>query len=288
MDLFKIGSNIASMQALNSLYKLNSKLSVHQERLSTGKRVNSARDDSSAYTIAKSIETSNMRRKRDSKSMENALSVLSIVDAGQQKQIEILQNIKSKVIHAADTTLNTQQRQSILDSINGLRAEIDSVANSLKFNGESLVNPSTSTHKSPIFNFNGWGYDQFYVSASVVYSTGDNFGVNGVDTPGSNNLVMATTSATPSSIDIEKVDWHIRQVIIFNTLTNRAINYIEGKKKLEDTLIQKNKAIQSTYEDADFAKEQMELMKVQILQQTATAALAQANSAPQSVLSLFR
>ena len=56
-----------------------------------------------------------MRRKRDSKSMENALSVLSIVDAGQQKQIEILQKIKSKVIHAADTTLNMQQRQSILD-----------------------------------------------------------------------------------------------------------------------------------------------------------------------------
>ena len=79
-----------------------------------------------------------MRRKRDSKSMENALSVLSIIDAGQQKQIEILQNIKSKVIHAADTTLNTQQRQSILDSINWLRAEIDNVANSLKFNGESL------------------------------------------------------------------------------------------------------------------------------------------------------
>ena len=192
MDLFKIGSNIASMQALNSLYKLNSKLSVHQERLSTGKRVNSAQDDSSAYTIAKSIETSNMRRKRDSKSMENALSVLSIIDAGQQKQIEILQNIKSKVIHAADTTLNTQQRQSILDSINGLRAEIDSVANSLKFNGESLVNPSTSTHKSPIFNFNGWGNDQFYVSASVVYSTGDNFGWTDDNTPGSKyNLVMA-------------------------------------------------------------------------------------------------
>ena len=85
MDLFKIGSNIASMQALDSLYKLNSKLSVHQERLSTGKRVSSAQDDSSGYAIAKSIETSNMRRKRDSKSMENALSVLSIVDAGQQK-----------------------------------------------------------------------------------------------------------------------------------------------------------------------------------------------------------
>ena len=54
------------------------------------------------------------------------------------------------------------------------------------------------------------------------------------------------------------------------------------------TQIETNEAVRSNYEDADFAKEQMELMKVQILQQTATAALAQANSAPQSVLSLFR
>ena len=58
MDLFKIGSNIASMQALNSLYKLNSKLSVHQERLSTGKRVNSARDDTAlrSFSVAKNAE----------------------------------------------------------------------------------------------------------------------------------------------------------------------------------------------------------------------------------------
>ena len=54
------------------------------------------------------------------------------------------------------------------------------------------------------------------------------------------------------------------------------------------TRVQGLEQIRSTYEDADFAKEQMELMKVQILQQTATAALAQANAAPQSVLSLFR
>ena len=55
MDLFKIGSNIASMQALNSLYKLNSKLSVHQERLST-KRVNSAQDDTAAFSVAKNAD----------------------------------------------------------------------------------------------------------------------------------------------------------------------------------------------------------------------------------------
>ena len=63
---------------------------------------------------------------------------------------------------------------------------------------------------------------------------------------------------------------------------------LANRKEFIDTKNEKVEAVRSTYEDADFAKEQMELMKVQILQQTATAALAQANSAPQSVLSLFR
>ena len=77
MDLFKIGSNIASMQALNSLYKLNSKLSVHQERLSTGKRVNSAQDDTAAFSVAKNaLETTKQGHERALQQVKNAQSVL--------------------------------------------------------------------------------------------------------------------------------------------------------------------------------------------------------------------
>ena len=90
MDLFKIGSNIASMQALNSLYKLNSKLSVHQERLSTGKRVNSAQDDTAAYSIASSLKTAIRSNNSYSKNASNAEAVLNILDGSMQKQLEIL------------------------------------------------------------------------------------------------------------------------------------------------------------------------------------------------------
>ena len=70
--------------------------------------------------------------------------------------------------------------------------------------------------------------------------------------------------------------------------TGFAVERLKHKEDMIRSQIETNEAVRSNYEDADFAKEQMELMKVQILQQTATAALAQANSAPQSVLSLFR
>ena len=79
MDLFKIGSNIASMQALNSLYKLNSKLSVHQERLSTGKRVNSAQDDTAAFSVTKNVETTKQGHERALLNIDKAISYISII-----------------------------------------------------------------------------------------------------------------------------------------------------------------------------------------------------------------
>ena len=56
MDLFKVGSNIQSMQALNNLYKLNEKMSTHQSRLSTGKRVNSAQDDTAGFQLQRTLK----------------------------------------------------------------------------------------------------------------------------------------------------------------------------------------------------------------------------------------
>ena len=84
MDLFKVGSNIQSMQALNNLYKLNEKMSVHQSRLSTGKRVNSAQDDTAGFSVAKIVETTRQGYEQSLQNVKNAQSILSVVEAGQQ------------------------------------------------------------------------------------------------------------------------------------------------------------------------------------------------------------
>ena len=81
MDLFKVGSNIASLKALNNLYKLNEKMAVHQGRLSTGKRVNSAQDDTAAYSVAKNVETTRRGYEISKQNIQNAQSVLSVIEA---------------------------------------------------------------------------------------------------------------------------------------------------------------------------------------------------------------
>ena len=140
MDLFKIGSNIASMQALNSLYKLNSKLSLHQERLSTGKRVNSAQDDTAAYSIASSLKTAIRSNNSYSRNASNAEVVLNILDGSMQKQLEILQRLKTIAVQGMDTTLNSDQLNSLKSQANNLVQELNAIANSTSFNGTALMN----------------------------------------------------------------------------------------------------------------------------------------------------
>ena len=124
MDLFKIGSNIASMQALNSLYKLNSKLSVHQERLSTGKRVNSAQDDTAAYSIASTLKNEIRSNNSYSKNARNAETLLNILE-GSMKIIDIVTEAEKLKMSAVALTDNTnvfgamEFTKLLVDSLSG-------------------------------------------------------------------------------------------------------------------------------------------------------------------------
>ena len=278
MDLFKVGSNIASLKALNNLYKLNEKMSVHQGRLSTGKRVNSAQDDTAAYSVAKNVETTRRGYEISKQNIQNAQSVLSVIEAGQQKQLELLQVIKDKVVQMQDTTLSTDQRQSILNTVTALSNELADIAAQMTFNG-SAVASGAGTATTFRVGAGAANSDKFAVTSTVISAAA------------SVTASISTTSAAPasaSSADITNVQTMIDTQLNRIANTGSAIERLKHKEDIVAVQSQNHEAVRSTYEDADFALEQMELMKIQILQQTATAALAQANSAPQLVLSMFR
>jgi flagellin len=276
MDLFKIGSNTASMNALRNLYSLNEKMNVHQSRLATGKRVNNAQEDSAAFAVAKSVETTTKGYNVSLQQVKNAKSVLTIVEAGQQKQLELLQSIKEKVVQIQDATLTSAQRTSIKTAIDQLKAEMDVVGDQMSFNGTTVASCSGTGIAFRVGAGTG-SNDSFTVTSSVYTSA----------TSGSITAI-ASSAAGAASADITTVDNAIKDSISRIANTGAAIERLNHKEDVISVQVQNHEAVRSTYEDADFALEQMELMKVQILQQTATAALAQANSAPQLVLSLFR
>ncbi len=269
--LTRVATNIQAMQSLFHLNKTNSGIAKHQLNLATGKRINNPGDDPAGYQLSRGLEARKSGLEAALDNVNNANSILNIADGSYANIMDILQTMKSKATQAADGSLGTTQRTAINDQFTALRAEIDQIVTETTFNDNALIDGTFSV----TFQTGEQASETLAVALSSATSTG-----LGIST-------VALTTQASASAAITTFDTAI------NTLASRAQDVGEYKARLSakestlSTAITNTEAIRSTYEDADFAKEQMEVLKMQILQQTAVASLSQANTAPQLVLSLF-
>ncbi len=276
-DLTRINTNLQAMSSLNALQSVNSQLGIRQLRLATGSQINRAEDDSAGYTIAKKMQA---RVRGQAKALDNigdAKSMLTVGEGSLNSVMDILQNMKEKAVQSANDTLGTDERAAIKNELDALSEEIGDILNTTTFNGTSLFSSGSAT--SFTFQVNAEDGDTFVASLGTV-----GVGVSGMSV-GSGDLVV--TNASTAGASLRKIGDAI------NTVSSRLASIGDSQKRLTfkhenlTTSMNNYEAARSRIEDADFAKEQMEIIKLQILQQTGTAALAQANSGPQSILSLF-
>ncbi|NNE70156.1 MAG: flagellin [Rhodothermales bacterium] len=271
-DLTRIGTNLQSMDSLRTLQKSNNELGMRQLRLATGSKINRAEDDSAGYSIATKLQSKVRGQAQALSNVGDAKSMLTIAEGSLNTVMEILQTMKEKTVQAANDTMSSTERTAIDNQLDALSNEITDILGDSKFNNTSLF---TST----AFKF------------QVGESSSDSFSVT-VGTMSVTQLSVATANINVSSAAnatglLSSIDSAI------TTISNKLGGIGDSQKRLtfkQDALgiaINNNEAARSRIADADFAKEQMEIVKLQILQQTGTAAVAQANSAPQSVLSLF-
>jgi len=272
-DLARIATNIPAMQNINTLGDISNNIAKHQWRLATGKRINSPEEDPAGYLLARGLES---RRRGLSVALDNVSNAQNILDVGAggyESIMDKLQTLKEKATQAADGSLSSTQRAAIDGQRTALSAEIDAIVSSTTFNGSSLID---GTYSATSFQVG----EQASETLSVNLGDSDSaaLGISAMSLG-----TVASASAAMSTIDTA-----------INTLASRQKNVGEYQLRLQSkeenlrTSITKTEAVRSTIEDADFAKEQMEVMKLQILQQTSLSSLSQANSAPQLVLSLFR
>ena len=284
MSLFRIGANTQAMDSLRSLYGLNTDMAQRQSRLASGKRINTARDDTAGYAIARSLEARGHGLSAALSNVQNAQSLLAIAEGGYQNQMEILQTIKDKTVQASDRAISDTQRVSIDRQVYQLLTELDEIGAQTKWSGTTLINGAAD--RSFSFHVGGDKGEELLVTLNK-----SNSAVHGLGTVAT--VAGAGTIGTGTNVD------GADDAIL--TVTN-AIDSLAGYiQKIGDTMIRLGKkadflsvsfantdAVRSQYEDADFAVEQMELLKLQILQGTSVSALAQANTGPQVVLGLFR
>ena len=273
-DLSRIRGNIQAMQALNSLNQINQELGIRQLRLATGKRINSAEDDAAGFVISKTLQHRGKGLAVALGNVGDAKSMLAIAEGGLDSILDILETMKEKVTQAASDTLGSTERNAIDDELDALTNEIDDIVDETTFNGVSLL-----TGKQMTIQTGEATTDTLYVTVSAADHDSAALGV--IDAS------IDTSSAANASIALSRVNTAITTVK--NSIANIG-SYQARLTTKETTLtnaITNTEASRSRIADADFAKEQLESLKLQIMQQTATSALAQANSAPQIILSLF-
>ncbi len=272
-DLSRINTNLQSLDALRNLNLTNDKLGVRQLRLSTGKRMNRAEDDSAGYTIARKLEARVRGQAQAMSNVGDAKSMLTVAEGTFGTIMDILQTMKEKTVQAANDTLGSEERTAIKSELDALSNEITDMIDDTTFNSVTLFTSLT-------FNFqvNSEATDSFAVTIGTMSVTGLGVATSSID--------VSTASASTSFLNT--VDTAISLV------ADKLGDIGDNQKRLsfkQDQLaiaMNNNSAALSRIEDADFAKEQMEIVKLQILQQTGITSLAQANSAPQSVLSLLQ
>jgi len=282
MSLFRIGANIQAMDSLRSLYGLNQEIGTRQARLASGKRINTAKDDTAGYAIAKTVQSRVNGLSSALSNVQNASSILAIAEGGYQNQMDILQTIKEKAVQAADDALTTANRDAITAQVYQLMTEFDAIAAQTKWKNATMFNAATTW----TFHVGGDSTDflTFQLDASISSTT---TGMNLMATSATGNA-GAMRVKTTSAQQIGFVDNAINKLATSIQKVGDTMVRLTKKENFLSVSVANTDAVRSQYEDADFAEEQMELLKLQILQQTAVTSLSQANSSPQVVLGLFR
>ncbi len=271
-DLTRLNTNIGVMEAYNKFQATSAKLGMRQLRLATGSRLNSAEDDSAGFSIASSLRSKIRGQTQAASNIADAKSMLTVAEGSLSSVMEILQTMKEKTVQAANDTMGSAERTAIDNQLTALSAEITDLLGDSKFN-------TTSLFTSSAFNFQ--------VGAGASDSFAVTVGTMSVTQLGVQSAALDVSSASAATALLATIDAAI------TTISNNMGTVGDSQKRLtfkQDAIniaIANNEAAHSRIADADFAREQMEIVKLQILQQTGISAMAQANTSASAVLDLL-
>lgn len=308
-DLNRVNTNIQSLDSQLSLNKINRDLSDNQLKLSTGLRINKAEDDAAGYAIATKLNSRVAGLEQAMQNVGDAKSVLDIAESSFDTVMDNLIEMKSLTTQAANDTLGDDERGYIGSQITALAEDINEVSSQTVFQDTDLLAGTDNTGSLTLkFQVGERSTDTLDAKISAV-NVGELFAPSGATatlgdlTDGgltTGNSAISASAATASgqgslTFDssanaadfrsfIDDVDTAIGSMNDRVNSIGMAQSSLSTREVTLSQSISANSSASSRIMDADFAKEQSESVRLQILQQTSTSALAQANNGPQSVL----
>jgi flagellin len=275
MSLNSVNTNMGAMVALQSLNRTNEALNVTQKRISTGLRVNDAKDDGAAFAVAQSVRADVAGLTAANEQLGGVKGILDTSLSGLNKVSDTMIKVRETLVRLADDTLNADQRAQYEAQYTALQTQITNFIDDATYMGRTLL--ATAAPGGDI--------------TTTRNESGTTYTITSVDGAGTLIVAAAPTDAAGAQAALaDGGDFDTVQTAISN-----ALNTFGSDARYIDNQISYNKDKADALEaglgsliDADLAKESARLQSLQIRQQLGTQALSIANQAPQTLLSLFR
>ncbi|MEQ1508926.1 MAG: flagellin [Sphingopyxis sp.] len=266
-----INTNTAAMRAQNGSRIANMALTTAMERLSTGKRINAAKDDAAGLAIASSMTSQIRGMGQAVRNANDGISLAQTAEGALSEVTNMLQRVRELSVQSASGTYSAGDRANLQAEVAQLGAQITDIATNTKFNGAAVfgtadvvVNIQVGSAATDITALTIKGFSTVAAAASDVSTVaGATTALGNVDT------ALAAVNTTRASLGAGQS----RLESTVNNLTNKITNLSDARSQIED---------------ADFSAETANLARAQILSQASTAMLAQANQSQQGVLRLLQ
>ena len=282
-----INTNIYSLNAQRNLNNTSLALQTSLQRLSSGLRINSAKDDAAGLAIASRFTSQIRGYNQGVRNAADAISLAQTAEGAYDEMSNNLQRIRELSVQAANATNSSTDRQVIQTEIDDLKAEIERVSHT-QFNGVEVIGPDAGSYYFQVGPNGDKLVDGITVNTVDITAQSQFTAIQALDaavyTKG--DTIEQMTDQALSLLG--RVD-NLLQVIntqraILGATQNRFDSVIRNGQNIAEQL----SASRSRIQDADFAKETAALTKAQILQQAGTTVLSQANAIPQNVLQLLQ
>jgi flagellin len=272
-----INTNVVSLNAQRNLSSTQGSLATSMQRLSSGLRINSAKDDAAGIAIAERMSSQVRGMNVGIRNANDAISLAQTAEGAIGKVTDMMQRMRELAVQSANATNTSTDRDNLNAEFQALGTQIGDTLTKTKFNGVAVVGTDAGT-----FTFQVGAYTADTISiATTGLSTNTSITVV---TTGS----IAGTNATNATAAMTNIDAALTTLNTERAKLGATQSRFEAVIAVTEVNVENTAAARGRIVDADFASETANLSRAQILQQAGTAMVAQANQMPQSVLQLLR
>ena len=275
-----INTNVSALNAQAALAKNSRAMSTAMEQLSTGSRVNSAKDDAAGLAIGTSMTSQIRGLNQAVRNLNDGVNLLQTAEGALTETTNMLQRMRELAVQSASGTYSTTQRSYLSVEFNALGSQIDKIASETTWNGYTVLTGTTGGSTTGTFSFQSGQTSGQTIDVAI--------GSMALSTLGLTTAAAGISTAASASAAIASIDSAISTVNSQRATIGATVNRMTYAADNMTNISANVSASRSTILDTDYATASTNLSKAQIIQQASTAMLAQANQQPQTVLALLK